>query len=159
MNTHSCPQCSISLRTVKVETHYGRPFYVEQCGRCGGLWFDKYEQNRISNEDVEELENVDEKALSKNARISKSLHCPKDSSALTLFKDINFPKDITIESCGKCGGLWFNKGELRRFKFHFRKIGPEKKKRRSSSSALTHAFMMINDDQAIREKKKRLKKG
>lgn len=39
----SCPGCSARLAEAYVEASYGRVVLVDQCTKCGGVWFDRWE--------------------------------------------------------------------------------------------------------------------
>jgi hypothetical protein len=42
------------------------------------------------------------------AQPAASMRCPKDGTALASVDH----QGVTVEECPKCGGLWFDKGEL-----------------------------------------------
>ena len=106
-----CPNENIIMKKVRVDSHYGTPVILEQCPRCGGIWFDESELYRIKQGEAEKAEIIDSELLRKRSPIQNNvLRCPNDQSALVRFQDNNFPEEIIIESCPKCHGFWVKKG-------------------------------------------------
>lgn len=111
-----CPNCSHTMHQVKTKCHYGIPIVLDQCPSCGGLWFDKSELFRTKHGAAKKIELIDEKILGQIKPLKKErLKCPQDDAKLRIFSDLNFPKEIQIESCPKCGGFWFNRGEFAKY--------------------------------------------
>lgn len=83
---------------------------VDLCEKCGGIWLDKGELNKIAHPiegDVEfcSTEQEEQKKLS-------GINCPLcDGLELHKAKFIEFT-DITLGHCPECDGIWLNKGEL-----------------------------------------------
>ena len=38
-----CPNENAEMQQVKVESHYGQTVILDQCPKCGGIWFDSLE--------------------------------------------------------------------------------------------------------------------
>lgn len=152
MQTYVCPQCDMAMQVVQVVSHYEKPFEVEQCPQCGGMWFDAYEHHRVAERDVARLDVLDEKQLATKVCVKNTLQCPKDDTRLYVFRDIQFPRDIIVESCRTCGGLWFNKGELQKYRAFFLKKWPRKKSTKTGTALLTNYFLQVN---SAHEQKKR----
>ena len=128
-----CPNDNIELGPVRVESFYSAPVILEQCGGCGGIWFDRYELFSVKPGQAKKIESLDSETLSAPARIiSSGLVCPRDQSRLERFSDINFPREIIVGRCRECGGFWLNRGEFtmyqraRREQQRIREKGPEK---------------------------------
>jgi Zn-finger nucleic acid-binding protein len=154
MKEYVCPQCAIAMRAVQVVSHYEKPFEVEQCSKCGGMWFDAYEHYRVADQDVARLDLLDEKQLVATVSIKKVLQCPKDQTTLRVFRDAQFPSDMIIESCHTCGGFWFNRGELQKYRSFFLKKWPRKHSVQAPASLLTKHFLQTNSahEQKVRER-------
>lgn len=105
------------MSEVKTESHYGVPILLDQCPRCGGIWFDKEEPLVIKHGEAAKIDlDLDVNALTKAKVFKKQvLSCPKDSTSLTVFKDPFFPKELIVERCKRCGGFWFNRGEFKNY--------------------------------------------
>jgi Zn-finger nucleic acid-binding protein len=112
----SCPGCGSLLKEVYAEANYGRYLLLDQCPDCGGIWFDTWELYYLKNEEASRLDPVDrEKILVFNSFKKRPDECPRCGVDLEPFHDHNLPKDAKIERCGKCNGLWLNRGELHRY--------------------------------------------
>lgn len=109
----NCPSCSSLMTTVVAKSHYDFPIIIEQCKKCGGIWFHDVDFHKIKIGEANNLEIIDKNKLQELSLIkNQSLCCPKDGSTLIQFKDLNFPKEIIIEKCPLCNGFWFNRGEF-----------------------------------------------
>ncbi|HHL40707.1 MAG TPA: hypothetical protein ENJ37_09395 [Deltaproteobacteria bacterium] len=112
-----CPQCGGALKEVFQEAIYGRVLLLDQCGGCGGVWFDKWELLLLTEKAAAELEAVDLKAL-RTARAHRAGDgkCPRCLYRdLKVFNDPNLPDDASIKRCPVCCGLWLNRGEMTRY--------------------------------------------
>lgn len=112
-----CPNCDTELKIVKVNSQSkGFVLEIEQCSKCGGLWFDKYELYQIPSNEAKKINYLDIKSINSRHKIKKDLKCPKDKSNLEILKDSHLPKNVAISFCHKCNGIWLNKGDLHNFK-------------------------------------------
>lgn len=115
----ACPECGGRLHEVYAEANYGRVLLLDQCHSCGGVWFDKWELAFVTSEAIRKLEGIDLKnLLAENPELEGTGLCPRCSNALVVFKDPNLPKDVLMERCPACSGLWLNRGELGRYALH-----------------------------------------
>ena len=74
-----CPNENIEMHQVRIESHYGQPIILEQCNKCGGIWFDESELFRAKQGEAEEIELLDSEILRNPSKIEKSvLICPRD---------------------------------------------------------------------------------
>jgi Zn-finger nucleic acid-binding protein/membrane protein YdbS with pleckstrin-like domain len=80
---------------------------VDQCQKCEGIWLD---QNEIYHfvDDKSKLLELERNGLNHGAASNWS--CPRCQSALFSGTLPNF--ELQVESCPKCKGLWFDRGEL-----------------------------------------------
>ena len=119
MNTFLCPECGIEMDKVSTMSHYGSPIFLQQCAKCGGLWFDNMQPYQVRFSEVDKVDTLPaidaDKLRQKTAASSRYYTCPKDATPLEIFEDPNFPKDLQIQSCPQCGGFWFNHGEFHEF--------------------------------------------
>jgi Zn-finger nucleic acid-binding protein len=111
-----CPVDKTEMRRVKIMSHYGQPIYLDQCERCGGIWFDEAELFQARQGEAGKIEVLDTNIL-KNPSIIKhaKLICPRDQTALYRFTDKYFPKDIILERCPTCKGIWLNRGVFTKY--------------------------------------------
>jgi Zn-finger nucleic acid-binding protein len=116
MNKKNCPACATAMREIRATSTYGTPVLIEQCDRCGGLWFDDLEIYRIKMGEEHVFDGVDtEKLCAKTIFTEGNLRCPNDDSFLKQFKDPYFPVSLHIDNCHTCGGFWLNRGEFVEF--------------------------------------------
>lgn len=152
MNTnHKCPECSGVMRPVKVSTHLGQPFEVEQCESCGGMWFDKSECHRLHADDIDKLDTLDEGALEEITKpTDHRALCPKDKTELIPFEDRYFPRDLRIDHCIKCDGLFFNRGEYSAYRNAYKKDDKDKEER-NAVKKLAMAYLIHNSQMKRKE--------
>jgi Zn-finger nucleic acid-binding protein len=111
-----CPNDQMEMQPVKVISHYGQPVILDQCKNCGGIWFDSLELYSARPGEAEKIELLDSAALQAPSQIENLiLVCPRDGSQLSLFVDQNFPREIIVERCPACGGMWLNRGEFSKY--------------------------------------------
>ena len=53
-----CPNDNTEMRQVKILSQYGGPVFVDQCEKCGGIWFDESELFRAGQGEAERIEAV-----------------------------------------------------------------------------------------------------
>lgn len=87
---------------------------IDRCPTCGGVWLDQGELEGIKRamlDHGETLDELDDLGTSEPEARPQPLACPRDHSHLSIHRD---PKQTHIEfdSCTKCGGLFFDAGEL-----------------------------------------------
>lgn len=112
-----CPDCGSDLREVVAEIQFGIKIRLDQCFVCGGIWFDSLELYPISKGEMERIESVQLGMLQEDKCLGDGIKkCPKCETELEGFRDGNFPKELEVEHCGKCGGIWMNRGEAIEFK-------------------------------------------
>jgi Zn-finger nucleic acid-binding protein len=112
----NCPNDHFEMQQVKIESHYGQPIILEQCKKCGGIWFDESELFRAKHGEAEKIELMDNEILRTPSIIEKAvLTCPRDNSELMRFDDRYFPEGIILLRCTSCKGIWLNRGDFTRF--------------------------------------------
>jgi len=116
MTAICCPNDKHEMGAVKAESHYGWPVIIEQCPECGGLWFDMYELYSVKPGQAEKIEQLNaEIFVSPASSITSPLLCPRDGASLTRFASENFPEEVVVARCPRCGGFWLNRGEFTRY--------------------------------------------
>jgi len=116
---------------------------VDQCPKCNGIWLDKGELARIEQSRENDYKEVIKNStqadkidgfieMTNNAPLEvtsrstekHALNCP--SCGDTLYKkEHGFFSKVMIDSCIKCNGIWFDKGELQAIEIFFEKHKPE----------------------------------
>lgn len=104
-----CPVCERDLQEIKI-----KDIIVDVCmNGCGGIWFDnreikKVEQHETAGEFLLDIKK-DPNIIIDN---SKTRFCPKclEQKMVTHFVSIN--REIEVDECYNCGGIWLDFGEL-----------------------------------------------
>lgn len=94
---------------------YGARLVLDQCGSCGGVWFDQYELFGVDEARARQVEGVDEQQFRFPSGTSSDPQCPVCAVRLQEFHDTNIPENIQLFSCSRCSGFWVNHGELHRY--------------------------------------------
>jgi Zn-finger nucleic acid-binding protein len=104
------------MREVKILSQYGGPIYVDQCQKCGGIWFDESDLFRANQGEAEKIEELNTEILrSPSAMENSTLFCPRDGGAMHRFTDRYFPQDIVLARCQLCHGVWLNRGMFTKY--------------------------------------------
>lgn len=112
-----CPRCHSELKEVTAPARPGYLLILDQCPRCGGIWFDKWELFPVDEEAAKELDTIDKERLWQPVEAKdRSLSCPRCRCSLVHFHDPSLPEDVRIDRCQICEGMWLNRGMLRRYK-------------------------------------------
>ena len=144
-----CPNDNTEMCQVKIESHYGQPILLEQCKKCGGIWFDETELFSARHGEAEKIELFDSESLWTPTNIEKrSLKCPLDQSELFRFKDRYFLKGIILERCPSCNGIWLNRGDFTRFQ-QVRQELKRPKERSSKDKRLEEDIRCILSDHRV----------
>jgi len=117
------------MRPVKVMSHYDQQIDLEQCDKCGGIWFDESELYRARQGEAEKIELMNAEILRNPTVIeAAALYCPRDEAVLQLFTDKYFPHDIILERCPSCQGIWLNRGTFTRYQKYRKELMHPKEK-------------------------------
>ncbi len=112
-----CPDCRNNLHKVIAESKHGIKVRLDQCFGCGGIWFDNFELYSPLKIEIEKIESINLEKLREDLYLgTEEKLCPKCGIRLDSFKDSNFPKELEVEQCENCGGIWMNRGEAVDFK-------------------------------------------
>ena len=108
-----CPDCRVQMREVSARARTGYLLALDQCGGCGGLWFDRWELFPLHHEEVVDLDTVDLTMLDRSVGNHASGDCPRCEVGLRDFRDSNLPSDARVARCHVCEGMWLQRGQLR----------------------------------------------
>lgn len=105
-----CPKCQAHMEVVRFED-----IDVDRCVRCGGLWFDRLEDEKLR-------ERAGAEAIDSGPSWQAPMHneqgkvfCPVDGTLMVRLVDEAQPQ-IWLESCPMCHGTFFDAGEFTEFK-------------------------------------------
>ena len=114
-----CPKCVGILKEKKIGAK--DPIAVDACFVCGGIWFDKDELELLVNKEIFdtvefnlEAEPLADDDLRKQIDLDKKeAICPRCSGNQKMIKKFSERnKNITIDFCENCGGIWLDSGEF-----------------------------------------------
>lgn len=144
-----CPECGNGMKEVYAEANYGRVLLLDQCERCGGIWFDCWELYHLKDAEARRLDAVNEaRLLAENPAFHGSGLCPRcKDAALIEFPDPNLPADSKIDRCQKCNGLWLNRGELVKYKEHKNRLRSRLETAQTSTKG-AEAVLVVDSQQA-----------
>ena len=105
-----CPACNNSLSRIVVD---GIELDVCKNG-CGGIWFDKFEFKKFDEPHEEagvELLNI---PVDKTVKVNhdEKRRCPRCNDAILIRHFFSVKKQVEIDTCYTCGGVWLDAGEL-----------------------------------------------
>ena len=107
-----CPKCISPMVKVVFEG-----VEVDRCVDCHGLWFDRFEREKlVKRRNSEEIDNGDPQLASEFDRVD-CIICPRCESRMTPMVTLDLPR-ICFEQCTSCGGSFFDAGEFRHLKLH-----------------------------------------
>ncbi len=112
-----CPDCGVTLETVRVDTGAGI-FAIERCERCYGLFFDVGEVPAFLEASVSpafsvnlrEIATINEERASAVSRPVRYIKCPECG---VLMNRVNYGamSGVVVDQC-KEHGIWLDNGEL-----------------------------------------------
>ncbi|PLX20856.1 hypothetical protein C0584_03665 [Candidatus Parcubacteria bacterium] len=138
-----CPNCNILMDEVLISSHYKVNIPIDQCSRCGGLWFDELEHLRADHDEHKKFAKFDQEKFRGGFEINSKLLCPRDGQELRVLEDDYFTKEVEVEYCEKCYGFWFNSGEFETFqKQRKKKLGVVSKTKKDNLEEQLEAMFM-----------------
>ncbi len=100
-----CPKCKEKTLSY-FNTSEG--VVVDFCEKCSGIWFDKNELARY----IELSLDIPEITRMKKSARKTGLLCPRCEGTLEELP-FSTKTDILVDRCEKCGGIFFDSGELK----------------------------------------------
>jgi uncharacterized protein len=90
---------------------------------CAGVWFDRFELDKVDEKHealgdllVERLQNCYRQLVPTSPR----LKCPKDTDVVMMRRYYSVKRQIEIDECPACGGIWLDAEELEGIRSLFR---------------------------------------
>ena len=113
-----CPACAQALSEKEQSG-----LKVDICDKgCGGIWFDNFELNKVdeAHESAGEalLDISPHNALSADRAAKRS--CPKCPETILRRHFFSVLKEVEIDNCPNCGGVWLDSGELSALRSQFK---------------------------------------
>ncbi len=102
-----CPACKRTLR----EKNTGE-VTLDMCyGGCGGLWFDAAELQRVTPRAAANLHTIWQPPH-RTKKPDEPRLCPRCPEQLLDRKWFSEAKEVEIDQCPKCSGIWLDDGEF-----------------------------------------------
>ena len=113
-----CPACPNQLQQMTVGD-----VTVDVCkGGCGGIWFDNFELKKFdephesAGEALLDIER-DEGFL---VDLNKKRNCPKCNDIVMMTHFFSVKKQVAVDECPGCAGIWLDAGELSQIRSMFK---------------------------------------
>jgi Zn-finger nucleic acid-binding protein len=90
-------------------------------GGCGGIWFDPGELQRIDAKAAASLHTIWQ-APPGNEKISSTRLCPRCPERVLERKWFSEAKQVELDQCPACGGVWLDAGEFSRIQSEVKSV-------------------------------------
>jgi Zn-finger nucleic acid-binding protein len=88
---------------------------VDRCIRCGGIWFDKLEQEELRQRPGSEAIDSGPTWLASMHDVQGKVYCPRDGTLMVRMVDPAQP-NVWLDACPQCQGTFFDAGEFTDYK-------------------------------------------
>jgi len=102
----NCPKCDDQRLT----TNRVGEIEVDHCHECGGLWLDRSELPKLLEANPADVKTLRRGSDRQNAN-SRRGKCPRCSKDLLRISSA-LKKQVTVDSCPDCEGVWLDGGEF-----------------------------------------------
>lgn len=112
-----CPACGNVMEEMAVAD-----IKVDVCRRgCGGVWFDRFEIQKVDevHESAGEMLIDIERDESVEVDQSKRRKCPKCKNVVMMRHFFTVKREIEVDECPGCAGMWIDHGELEKMRDQF----------------------------------------
>lgn len=129
-----CPRTGAELKEVEIA---GVKIDISEA--CGGVWFDNYEFKKfdeVHEAAGEMLIDLMAKYQNDDIDLSKRLNSPRHPEVVMMRYYFSSKRQVEIDECPKCGGIWLDAGEL----LHIRELFPTEASRKEAGKAFVDDF-------------------
>jgi Zn-finger nucleic acid-binding protein len=112
-----CPACGNTMEVIAVAD-----IKVDVCRHgCGGAWFDRFEIQKVdeAHESAGAMLLEIERDESVKVDQSKKRKCPRCENVTMMRHFFSIKKEIVIDECPGCAGMWLDYGELEKIRSQF----------------------------------------
>ncbi|MEA1981107.1 MAG: zf-TFIIB domain-containing protein [candidate division Zixibacteria bacterium] len=130
-----CPACGNSM----VEMNVGS-ITVDVCrGGCGGIWFDRFELQKVDEPHESAGESLLDIERNSNVKIdpSRKRKCPKCKDIIMMRHFFSVKKEVEVDECPNCAGFWIDYGELA---FIRRQYNTEEERKKAADDYFSEIF-------------------
>lgn len=114
----TCPTCGHELREIRAGD-----IKVDTCkGGCGGLWFDQFELKKVDERHETAGEILLDIVRDRSLKIDREKRrlCPKCPTMVLMRHFFSVKKQVEVDECPECGGVWLDPGELATIRHEFK---------------------------------------
>jgi len=125
----NCPACARQLQGKTTG-----PIKVDVCdGGCGGIWFDRFELQKVDESHEAACEPLLQVAVDSIVQIDpkKRTTCPRCTGQIMMRHFFSAKRKVEVDECPKCTGFWLDVGELRVIREEY----PDEDARRKAAEA------------------------
>ncbi len=108
---YPCVGCLVQDELPMQKIRCGPDLEVDRCRRCGGIWLDCGEFEKLIELGSFYVDNLEAPAEAE-PEINPERLCPKCRVRLKVMRYDKMP-EVEVDVCPKCGGLWCDAGELK----------------------------------------------
>jgi Zn-finger nucleic acid-binding protein len=85
---------------------------VDRCRKCGGLWLDLGEKERLlARPEAVRAADTGPPVIGRHMDEQREIRCPRDGAVMVPVADPR-QRHVRFESCSVCGGVFLDAGEL-----------------------------------------------
>jgi len=130
-----CPACKSTFSHVEIDN-----IQIDVCRNgCGGMWFDTYEFKKFDEPHEEAGIELLNTPISPTLQLNKEerISCPKCTDTTLMRNYFSIKKEVEIDTCAQCAGVWLDIGELNTIRGQFES---EDEKRMAATTAFEEMF-------------------
>jgi len=112
-----CPACWNEMEETTIDG-----VCVDVCRRgCGGVWFDRFELQKMDEEREKAGERLLEIEVSGDVQIDHSARrkCPTCTDLVLMRHYFTTKRETEVHECPGCAGIWIDRGELEKIRDQF----------------------------------------
>lgn len=112
-----CPACGNIMEKV-----IAGGITIDVCkGGCGGMWFDRFELQKVDEPQESAGESLLDIERDETITVdhTKKRMCPQCRDTIMLRHFFGVKKEVVVDECPGCAGIWLDYGELGRIRKQF----------------------------------------
>lgn len=149
-----CPRTGTELKEVTLSG-----IKVDISEACGGVWFDHFELKHFdeaAESAGEELGSLMQQYRNDHLDFNQRLHSPRHPDVVMMRHFYSPERQIEIDECPQCGGIWLDAGEL----YSIRKRFPTEEDRQAAGKKFIAEVIANSDFPAmLQESQEKLRKA
>ncbi|MBD3335233.1 MAG: hypothetical protein GF355_06925 [Candidatus Eisenbacteria bacterium] len=130
-----CPACGHAMQ----EKRAGK-VTVDVCdGGCGGIWFDRFEFQKVDEAHESAGESLLEvrRSAERPVGLQEKRHCPRCGDVVLMRHFLSSKRQVEVDECGRCAGIWLDAGELGAIR---RQYATDEERRRATEAYFDEVF-------------------